>query len=159
MIDPRLARSLARSTLTHPCCFKCLLPWKQAAEIKVCHTDNGLCLHPCCCAHHLPNFPSFLPPHPSLHSVPSVPVPRLLPLFIHPHISTSFIHQVKPSATLFIIISTCRIIRFISLLSSVHVSTRMSLNPPISVLSCPHLFFSLALFLVWTQVYRNACRH
>lgn len=38
MIDPRLTRS----TLTHQCCFKCLLPWKQAADIKVCYTDNGL---------------------------------------------------------------------------------------------------------------------
>lgn len=39
MIDPRLS-----PTLTHQCCFKCLLPWKQAAGIQVWYTDNGLSL-------------------------------------------------------------------------------------------------------------------
>lgn len=72
MIDPRLSLS----TLTHQCCFKCLLPWKQAAGIQVWYTDNGLSLslflslsplslsfplNPCCSTRRLPNFLSHSP--------------------------------------------------------------------------------------------------
>lgn len=154
MIDPRLTRS----TLTHQCCFKCLLPWKQAADIKVCYTDNGLSAStPAAVPIIYLIFPSSTPP--PFHSVSSVSFNlTFLPL---PFIRSTPLPRshISVSATPFVIISTCRIIRFISLLSFVQVSTRMSFHPPISVISCPHLFFSLALFVVWTQARRNTYRH
>lgn len=98
MIDPRLTRS----TLTHQCCFKCLLPWKQAADIKVCYTDNGLSAStPAAVPIIYLIFPSSTPHlsilfHPFLSRSSSL----ALPLFIQPDIFTSSIHQVNPSAML-----------------------------------------------------------
>lgn len=152
-IDPRLTRS----TLTHQCCFKCLLPWKQAADIKVCYTDNGLAASTPAAIPIV--YLIFLPPPISpCCFIRSCPAPARFYLF---HSSGQpLCHALTSvSATPFIIISTFRIIRFISLLSFVHVSTRMSFNPAISAISCPHLFFSSALFVVWTQAHRNAYRH
>lgn len=165
MIDPRLTRS----TSTHQCCFKCLLPWKQAADIKVCYTDNGLSAStPAAVPIIYLIFPSSTPTFPFcfIRSCPVPPRWRSLFSFNLTFLPLPFIRStplprshISVSATPFVIISTCRIIRFISLLSFVHVSTRMSFHPPISVISCPHLFFSLALFVVWTQARRNTYRH
>lgn len=123
------------------------------------HRQWSLCLHPCCSTHHLPNFPSLHPPylfilfHPSLSRSSSLALPlsfsfnlTFLPLSFTRSAPLPRSH-ISASATPFIIISTCRITRFISLLSLVHVSTRMSFNIlplSISAVSCPHLFFFLS---------------
>lgn len=170
MIDPRLTRS----TLTHQCSFKCLLPWKQAADIKVCYTDNGLSAStpaalPIIYLNFLLSFHPSIFPFCSIRRCPAPSRRRSLFSFNLTFLPLSFIRStplprshVSVPATLFIIISTCRIIRFISLLPFARASTRMPFNPPhrcYLLTPPPLLFFSSALLLVWTQARRNACRH
>lgn len=77
---------LGLSMLTHQCCFKCLLPWKQAACIQVWYTDNGLPLFPRLLLY--PLFTQFSlppPPHLSLSYIPILFC--FLPWFSSIHVS------------------------------------------------------------------------
>lgn len=88
--------SLALSVLTHQCCFKCLLPWKQAARVKVLYPSfiqfsllpfPSLCyLSILCCF--VPSFSSVSVTPSSRRSPPPLPLlfsfsVTFLPLSIH----------------------------------------------------------------------------
>lgn len=81
VIDTRVGLSM----LMHRRCFKCLLPWKQAASIQVWYTDNGLSLVSPLLLHSLFTQFSLAPTLPSLSFSPIVPFSCQFPASIFTH--------------------------------------------------------------------------
>lgn len=126
--------SLPLSMLMHQCCFKCLLPWKQAARVKVLYPSFiQFSLLPCLFLCYLSILCCFVPSFSSVSFTPSSwrrPTSSPTPLFIQCDVFTSLnsftstslpCSHISVSSSPFIILSTCHVILFISL--SFHSST------------------------------------